>query len=204
MQDSASILFYKNDRPHGITYENWTILWWKWLVGIPRSTNPAMDLTGENANLNQPDRRVFFLCQTIEGVQSIPRRTISIPFGTMLLMPIINWLSIGGEDGNTDNELSNMAKKKMDNISNLQFSINDCPLSIDLENCRMTSSPFHAYFPPNNIFDIAEPNYRPVLSDGYWIFLKPLKSDSVLTTYGSCSKGLTKIGISYKICLVHE
>lgn len=183
MRDSPSILFCKNDRPQGITYENWTISWWKWLVGIPRLTNPAMDLTGENANLNQPNRRVFFLCQTIESIQSIPWRTISIPFGTMLLMPIINWLSIWGADGNTDDELAEVAKKRMDIVSNLRFSINDCPLSIDLEKCRITSTPFHVYFPPDNIFDIGEPKYRTVLSDGYWIFLKPLKSDSVITTY---------------------
>ena len=80
MRDSPSILFCKNDRPQGITYENWTISWWKWLVGIPRLTNPAMDLTGENANLNQPNRRVFFFYQARESIQSIPWRTISNPF----------------------------------------------------------------------------------------------------------------------------
>ena len=89
-----------------------------------------MDLTGENASLNQPNSRVFFLCQTIEGGQGIPNRTICIPIGTMLLMPVINWLSIWGEDGKTDYELSRVAKKKMDVVSNLQFSIDDCLLPI--------------------------------------------------------------------------
>lgn len=202
MQVSSGILFDKNDRPHGITYNDWTILWWKWLLSIPRSTNPAMDLTGENASLSQPNSRVFFLCQTIEGGQGIPNRTISIPIGTMLLMPIINWLSIWGEDGKTDYELSRVAKKKMDVVSNLQFSIDDCLLPIQLDTCRITSNFFCAYFPPDNVFDVGQPYYRPALSDGYWIFLKPLKSDCSITTYGSCSKGITKIGISYRIKII--
>ncbi len=201
MSDSSSILFDKNERPHGISYENWTISWWKWLLGIPKSSNPAMDMTGKNASLSQPDHRVFFLCQTIEGGQSVPCRTISIPRGTSLFMPIINWISICGQDGNTDSELSVVAKLRMDIVSNLNFSIDDCQLPINLENCRITSPPFYAYFPLDNIFNIPWPYYRQAISDGYWIFLKPPKSDCVLTTYGSCSKGLTKIGVCYKISI---
>ena len=195
---SSSIIFAKDDAPEGITYENWTILWWKWLLSIPRSTNPAMDLTGENADLNQPGNKVFFLCQTIEGKQSIPCRTISIPSGTSLFMPIINWISIMGENGDTDDELSIVAKKRMDVVSNLQFSINDYLIPLD-GNYRVSSSPFDAYFPPDNIFNVQGGGFRRLVSDGYWVFLKPVRSDSLIKSYGSCSEGLTKIGISYKI-----
>ena len=139
-------------------------------LGIPRSINPAMDQTGENASLNQPTSKVFFLCQTIEGRQGIPNRSICVPIGTMLLMPVINWLSIWGEDGETDKELSLVAKKKMDVVSNLQFSMNDCLLPIELEMSRITSNFFCAYFHPDNVFGIGRPYFRPALSDGYGYF----------------------------------
>lgn len=203
MQYTSNLLFDKNARPCGITYKDWTILWWKWLLGIPSSTNPAMDQTGENASLNQPHSKVFFLCQTIEGRQGIPNRSICVPTGTMLLMPVINWLSIWGDDGETDNELSLVAKKKMDVVSNLQFSMNNCLMPINLEMCRVTSNFFCAYFHPDNVFGIGSPYFRPALSDGYWIFLKPLKSDCAITTFGSCSKGITKIGINYKVKMIN-
>ena len=132
-----------------------------------------MDLTGENADLNQPGNKVFFLCQTIEGKQPIPCRTISIPSGTSLFMPIINWISIMGENGDTDDELSIVAKKRMDIISNLQFSINDYLIPLD-EYYRVSSSPFDAYLPPDNIFDVQGGGFRRLVSDGYWVFLKPL------------------------------
>lgn len=199
----SSLIFAKNDKPNGITYENWTILWWKWLLSIPRSENPAMDQTGVNADLNQPGNKVFFLCQTIEGVQPIPCRTITIPLGTSLFLPIINWISIEGENGNTEEELTIVAKKRMDIVSNLQFSINDYQIPIDLRNYRITSSSFYAYFPPDNIFHVC-PGDRRLVSDGYWIFLKPLVSDSLIKSYGSCSKGLTRIGISYRIKLLQD
>jgi hypothetical protein len=40
------------------------------------------------------------------------------------------------------------------------------------------------------------------VSDGYWIFLKPLEKDTKLATFGSCSSGENKFGINYEITLV--
>ena len=94
-------------------------------------------------------------------------------------------LNNGGKR-DTDDELSIVAKKRMDIISNLQFSINDYLIPLD-ENDRVSSSPFDAYLPPDNIFNVQGGGFRRLVSDGYWVFLKPLKSDSLIKSYGSCS-----------------
>ena len=101
-----------------------------------------------------------------------PMSIESIPLGTSLFMPIINWLSIKDVDGNNDQELSIVAKKRMDIVSNLQLSINDYLVPLHLEKYRISSSSFlHAYFPPDNVFNVFPHGYRQLISDGYWIFL---------------------------------
>jgi hypothetical protein len=173
------------------------VRWWQWLLSIPKSVNPAIDSSGINAYINQPSD-VIFLCQTLEAAKPTPYRKLVISRNKPIFMPIINWLSILHIDGETENELMKSAKERMDVIADLEMTINDVSLKEGLENCRARSPIFEIVFPHDNILGI---NEGPTLcySDGYWIFLKPLANNTKISSFGSCSSGITQIAVIYDI-----
>ena len=59
--DPASILFGRDVNPFNTTWEDWSIAWWNWLMGIGKADSPANDATGANHNRNQTNQSVFFL-----------------------------------------------------------------------------------------------------------------------------------------------
>jgi hypothetical protein len=184
--------------PFGISINEWTVRWWQWLLSIPKDMSPATDFTGSNAAVGQTEPHVFFLCQTIEGVKSLPIRRVSISRSQSIFMPLINWISTLHVNGETDEDLIKVANQKMDGIRNLEFKINDQPYVLDSKELRFTSGIFPASLPENNILDATSGTTR-CFSDGYWLFFKIKTNNLRLDTFGSCSSGITKIGVSYDI-----
>ena|SRR2546428_4840230 len=193
-------IFPIDSKPFGYTYGEWSARWWQWLLSIPIARNPAFDITGAKAYMNQNHPNVFFLCQTYEGVPSIPNRTVTLNAGMSIFMPVINWVSILHYDGETDQELIDIANKKMNVVANLQMSINGITVKKGLEEYRARSPFFEIELPENNIIASSSGQTR-AISDGYWLFLKPLESDTRITSFGSCSSGVTKIGVNYNLLL---
>jgi hypothetical protein len=187
-----------DSKPYGISYGEWSIRWWQWFLSIPKENNPALDWTGANAYTDQIYHNVFFLCQTIEGVESIPIRKITIPVDKAIFMPIINWISILGEDGNTDKELKRVAQHRMDVIGPLQLTINEITINKGLEKYRVLSPFFEIDLPQNNIFGLTSGKRR-CISDGYWIFIKLFSKNTRISSFSSCSSGLTKIKVNYEL-----
>ena len=163
---------------------------------IPVVDNPSKDLIGKKADMCQPDEQVMFLCQTIES-SPFPTRIISIPDGTSIFMPVINWLSVGGIDGNDYKELRRVAKEKIDVVKEMKFTLNDIVITKEIWDFRVSSRPFEINFPIDNVLHI-EPGTRKCISDGYWLFIKPTGLNSI-TSSGVCSTGETNIGVKYKI-----
>jgi hypothetical protein len=188
----------RNLKPYGLSYDQWCIKWWRWLLSIPKFESPVIDLTGINAELNQNDPCVFFLCQTFESSDIVPIRNITIPRGRSLFMPLINWISTVPDDGRTDEDLVTKANKKMSAIQDVQVIINGKEINLSDTGYRVIAGPFEVTLPDANILNL-DPGPTRVYSDGYWIFSEPLYSSISLSTYGSCSLGLTKIGVLYNI-----
>ena len=63
-------IFPIKSKPYGISYGDWSIRWWQWLLSITKSISPALDNAGKKATLNQYEPNVFFLCQTIDSAKS--------------------------------------------------------------------------------------------------------------------------------------
>jgi len=197
MQSLPISIYPIDSKPYGYSYGEWGARWWQWLFSIPRSKNPAFDPDGSNSNINQNNRNVFFLCQTYqERIYSIPNRTVTIPTQRSIFMPIINWVSVLHVDGETDNELAKVAKQRMDIVSNLEITINGRTIRDGLEGYRAQSPVFEIALPEDNIISLP-PGITRAVSDGYWLFIKPLNNDIKLSSFGSCSSGLTKIGVNY-------
>ena len=184
--------------PFGLSYGEWSIKWWQWISSIPKDKNPTCDWNGAYVYVDQSDPRVLFLCQTYEGVDFTPLRKTNIIKGRSIFMPIINWISILYHDGNTDKELLENAKNRMDVIGSLEITINGLTINSGLEKYRIQSDFFEIDLPENNIFGISSGKKR-CISNGYWIFLEPILEDTRIASFASCSSGLTKIKVNYDI-----
>ena len=201
MQVLNNLLFHRDSSPFGITFEDWTIKWWLWLLNIPKKLSPTFDPQGKNWYVGQNNPNVFFLCQTVEGLGAMPCRSISLPAGRCIFMPIINWLSISNKDGKTEDGMRAIAKEKIDEVASIDFTINGMSIAGPREDFRVASRMFEAILPEENIFD--EPGgRRNFVSDGFWIFLKPLADNSTLNSFGSCSTGATRIGVNYDVKII--
>ena len=128
--------------PYGLTFEQWTMKWWSWLLKIPKPINPTFDETGNNAYAGQDNSNVFFLCQTFEQIGVTPSRIVSIQEGLALFLPLINWISVFPEDGKSDKELALKAQAKMNTIGDLMISINGNKIR-SLQQYRFQSHSFH-------------------------------------------------------------
>ena len=194
-----SLLYRPKERPFGHTWQYWTTRWWQWFLSIPKVNNPAIDNTGEKSSVEQLDPNVWFLASTING-RAV--RKVNIPSGKALLFPIINVTISNSEipELKNDRDLISFVKSEMDDIVNKQAKIDGDDLSI-LEEYRIQSPPFNFSFPVNNIFGAKDGPTRGV-GDGYWIFMRPLRSGKhTIKTYGSCMSGKIQIGASIQLII---
>jgi hypothetical protein len=193
-------IFPIHSKPFGLSFSDWTIKWWQWITSIPQSENPTNDETGKFVTLCQENNNdVIFLCQTIEGLGGVPTRRSTISNKRFFFMPIINWISISGVDGNDDEEMLKIAKTKMDVIDRLDLVINGRNIE-NLKFNRVRSNFFDIDLPANNILDLPEGKRR-CLSDGYWVFFHICSNYMELSTNSSCSLGVTQIGTNYELTI---
>ena len=198
MLSNAISIYPISSKPFELTYAEWSVKWWQWLLSVPKPINPAFDSSGLCANISQRDPNVFFLCQTVEGSDLIPSRTTSVPAEHAIFMPVINWISTMNIDGKNELELISVAKEKMDVISDLEIVVNGAKIKEPLNHYRAQSSLFPAELPDNNILCLP-PGRREFISDGYWICFQPRTKNIKISSFGSCSSGITKIGINYNL-----
>jgi hypothetical protein len=184
-------MFARNEKPFGDSWEQWTTKWWQWLLSISKDVNPALDTTGEVFSLATQDRnsKVIFLPGNLGG-SSV--RTYVLPLGKALLIPIINFTTSYSEEPNLKSEpdLVERAKKDIDDIVERFAEVDGWPI-YNLGEYRVHAPPFKIFVVANNIFNIP-PGDTTAVSDGYWIFLRPLNTGThEIHTIGSCSSGKT-------------
>lgn len=156
--------------PFGISYEDWTATWWQWLLSIPTSENPAVDTTGEHCGVGQ-NGPVWFLAGTTGGKNI---RSCTIPSGVAILIPVLNSECSTAEfpELTTEIELYECAKNFQDQTQQLEFVLDGTPFE-GAEMPRVVSPLFSITFPEDNIFG-APDGMTNAVSDGNWVFLKPL------------------------------
>jgi hypothetical protein len=165
-------VYSKDDKPYGLTYGQWTANFWKWMISIPEGNNPNNDPTGEKCATNQGDRNVWYLAPTFGGSAE---RTCTMPSGKAILFPLLvsecNPLENPGLK--TDAELRSCAMQANDQGSRSMEVILDGVRLRNLENYRVQSELFDLSFPEHNAFSV-KPGSTKAISDGFWVFLKPL------------------------------
>ncbi len=75
-----------NSNPHGMSYAEWSVKWWQWVLSLPANNNPVID-TATDCSAGQSGH-VWFLAG--EFAPTTVTRTCTIPTGTALFFPIVN------------------------------------------------------------------------------------------------------------------
>ena len=192
-------VFPKDSNPYGVSYAEWTARWWQWILSLPKERSPALDETGENCAQHQ-NGPVWFLAGTMNGTAT---RHCIVPEGLAVLFPILNHggtLADKVEPKESEEELILFTKSEIDVISDLEVMVDGLRIK-DLENYRVSSPLFDVVLPKNSLFEGPQGPTRGV-SDGYWVFLKPLsKGKHHIKSNGSCRQGTVNIGIQWDIII---
>jgi hypothetical protein len=163
-------VFPIDSKPYGLSYEDWTIKFWQWLLSIPADKNPITDTSGKLCSQNQnASLPVFFLAFSTGGGAA---RTCDISVGKAILIPInVVECSFAELNVKTEEELHTCATE--DESSNPQLFLPvDGREFKDLEKYRIHSRAFDIELPDNSVIQVSGPTRA--VSDGYWIILEPL------------------------------
>ena len=213
--------FEPKDRPYGLTYGQWTIKWWQWLLQIPKDKNPALDETGKNIEISQNNDYVSFLTGTFVNTIKTPHRIVTLPAGRAILIAIINYQANFMEDSmfKNESELKNHVINDIKDIVRHEVLIDNKKLEDGVY--RVGSDP--SLFPvkiaaniPHGVNGIpygvngvddgsisSSAGITQAVADGYWIFLKPPPVGKYkIDLFGACTGGVRKIEAHYTINLV--
>jgi hypothetical protein len=171
----SSRLFYKREEdPYGQSWELWATAWCKWLLSIPKRTNPCMDKTGEFSSIDQNDKNVWFLAGTFGNVTTVIRR-LRLPLGKALFFPLLLKEDSFTEDLDLyeEKDLAKRAMDAMDKIIYLDATIDNTIVEpVNMQ--RVHSRVFDLVFPVDNVYGVKPGSTRSVC-DGIWLFIKPLE-----------------------------
>jgi hypothetical protein len=171
--ESGTYIYLVDSEPFGIPYYKWTESWWNWLVSIPSSSNPALDMDGKECQKGMHYKYpVLFLAGSLNGTAS---RNCTVPSDVSIFFPATtsycyNTLVVN----RTEDQLRACASLQKSNI-NTQVSIDGSDLNTfayDITNARMQSNLFGIEVPDNNILGISAQNVSGIAA-GDWVFLKP-------------------------------
>jgi hypothetical protein len=196
MEQISPVIYENYSHPYGLSYVEWTVIWWKWLLSIPKERSPALDITGECCDSSQHDPNVWFLAGTFGGSVT---RNCKIPKGKAILFPIINY-QCSFADGplfTTERELEERCRLEIDQIGEIHATLDNELISV--KKYRVHSRCFKITIPPDNSLG-ANSGTTTMASDGYWLFVEPLPiGNHILTSFGSCLAGRIKIGCNFHI-----
>ncbi len=168
--DVSNYVYDINSSPFNITYSDWTSKWWKWAYSIPKDIHPAFDDTGKFCQEGQ-NTPVWFFAGTYE--RSVIRYC-EVPKDVGILFPILNseCSFIEHPKLKTKEELINCAKIIQDKVIPQYATLDKVEIK-NLSDYRIQSNLFNFSLPENNILDLPAQMTQAV-SDGNWVFLKPL------------------------------
>lgn len=166
----SNFVYDVDSMPFNRSYSDWTAMWWQWAYSIPLDRNPSYDDTGKYCGENQVSP-VWFLTQAYEHPVT---RKCDIPQGTALLITLLNSECSYAEFPflKSEKELRDCAKAMQDIVIGTHATLdgNNIP---SLESYRVQSGLFNFTLPENNILNLTSQTTQSV-SDGNWLFLKPL------------------------------
>jgi hypothetical protein len=165
-------VYSKDSNVYGLTINQWTAVWWQYVMSFPASTNPLSNTTGADC----ADRQfgpVFFLVGTTGGLAV--RDDCVVPANKSILFPIINVISAVPEDGSNASDLKAVVTAYMDTTDLVEASVDHVALKKLYKDYRFPSPIFSFYGATPGIFSPYYEGFRKIaFSDGWWVMLYPL------------------------------
>jgi hypothetical protein len=181
------LLFSFDDRPHGKSWSEWTILWWKWRLPLSSSTDPQYHRYDHNV--------VFLPYSFIEYNENV----VILPAGKDLFFPTITAINSDREDNRmkTDQDLIQWSKEDVDKVAKMEATLN----GQKLKSIPVCSEPFDVEYPTDNRWNVTPGPSRAICS-GYWTFIGGLSAGKYeIQTRGSCLAGKIKRAMHYNLTL---
>jgi hypothetical protein len=163
-------VFAIDSNPYGISYEDWTIKWWQWVLSMPVEINPKTDKTGEHCQEGQGSLPVFFLSN---GDGSVTERRCTVPAEKAILIPVsVVECSLAEQSGTNEQELDTCAREDQSSNPTLFLSVDGRQIQ-QIEKYRIHSRAFNVTFPENGLYGAKAGPSRAV-SDGYYLIFEPM------------------------------
>jgi hypothetical protein len=189
---------------NGMTYAEWSVAWWRWLISIPTDTpqNPFGPQNGPDCGNGANAGKVWFLVGFFVPLSDPPTvRTCNIPVGTALFFPIYNTECSTVEPDPFHLDLNHPTtcvnsffNGDFQSLENLKLTIDAQSINLNWDSHLITSKIFDFSLPnplanppkDNNALGVLSdactknPDGSPNLdgcqakSKGYWIMLPPL------------------------------
>jgi len=185
-QENNSMIYTMNEKPYGITNEEWSMKWWKWLQEIPIPQNPAVDKTGQYCHVGQNNTNVWFLTGVLAGEAD---RKCEIPSGKSIYFAHgIECSTAEFPEHKTYEDLLICAKEGLKGLVDPDMFIAklDGITISNLTKYEAISPPFEVDLPKNNIWGVNEGKTLEA-ADTYFLFLKPLKPGNHLLEVSTSS-----------------
>jgi hypothetical protein len=199
-------IFPPQSQPHGLSYNEWVVKWWQWVLSIPADHSPLTDATGEFAGEKQHGP-VWFVAGTFgDSVE----RSYRVPVGKALFVPVYNWIfGAGAFDCDPSNpgvpcvvcDLEKLAAANTQVADVVEASIDGVPVQNVRRYEADSGGPFAVRYPENSVVGLPAGRYFPNLSDGYWLMLKPLPPGTHEIRLHAHYPGLTYAPYEYTVIL---
>ncbi|HEY7079650.1 MAG TPA: hypothetical protein VH500_08115 [Nitrososphaeraceae archaeon] len=172
---NQNLLFQRDEEPFGKSWEEWAVSWCRWIFSFSKEQNPAIDKTGKYCGDEQHNREVWFLAGTFGNLVTIKRKCI-IPKKRAIFFPVLEKEDSFAEDTDlhAESDLIDRCKAAIDNVIHMEATIDGKKIE-HLENYRVRSPVFDLIFPDQNVYYV-KPGLTRSVCDGYWLFIKPLKT----------------------------
>jgi hypothetical protein len=166
---SGPVILPPHSTVEGKTLGEWGAEWWEWVNAIPIDRNPIKDQNGEFAEEGQSGP-VFFLAGNFGGETT---RTIPVPCGKRIFLPIVNDFEWIPTSGDTCSEIFAVAKQIIDQVTVMECTIDGMPIPDLYDYREVAPDCFECTMPDDNIWGAADGTFNSA-SDGYWLMLEPL------------------------------
>jgi hypothetical protein len=171
-------VFAPDSQPFGLSYGQWSVRWWEWVLSIPTSANPAADnaTTGAGVFCGVGQQGpVWNLAGVFSNLSPlpVPTRTCSVPEGRAILFPVING-ECSVAEGTPEAQLRSCAISQLQPVDVLQAELDGVPIG-DLDDFVFQTPLFTFWLPQDNVIGVSGgPLTTHSVADGFFVMLKPL------------------------------